>query len=63
MCGMLLAYRRGLLGAGYSAGAGTLRGIDMILLACVEGASIAFDAGFELGELAVGRALGGAEDT
>ena len=52
-----------IVGAGYSAGAGTLRGADLVLLVCIEGASVAFDAGFELGLLAVGRALGGAEDT
>jgi hypothetical protein len=40
-----------------------LQDADLISLVCAEGASIAFDAGFELGELAVGGALGAAEDT
>ena len=34
-----------------------------MLLVCIEGAFVAFDAGFELGNFAVGGALGGAEDT
>jgi hypothetical protein len=52
-----------IVGVGYSAGAGTLRGADLVLLVCIEGASTAFDTGFELGDLTVGGALGAAEDT
>src|SRR5215218_5146105 len=39
---------------------GLCGGVGLILLVCVEGATITFDTGFETGELAVGGALGAA---